>query len=404
MDIIITGLGSLSSGCQDASSLYKASIESTVNSHLMELQTHNGIIHMPVCSVQDDLIDLNELKEFRKLDRTSQLAIHASNQAWLSSGIKEKSVASEKIGVFIGTSRGPVGKWEQTFERQISGKKQLPSFSAAGTIAAISGSVSQCLNASGPSLTISSTCSSGAAAIATGASMIHSGTCDVAVVGGVESVINESILNVMNSAGLLSNHCDPQKSCKPFDRDRNGLVVGEGAAFLILESLSHATSRGAKPLAKLSGWCNGLSQSGKVGVDLTGASIASTIKNSLKMSNLCASDIDYINAHGTGTILNDLCESRALNLVDGLSEVPISSTKPITGHCLGASPVLEAVLCINVINNKRAPHTTNLRKFDSNLQLNPIMEKPLSGEFNNVLSTSLGFWGNHASLVFSKVN
>ena len=122
------------------------------------------------------------------------------------------------------------------------------------------------------------------------------------------------------------------------------------------------------------------------------------------MSNLCASDIDYINAHGTGTILNDLCESRALNLVDGLSETPISSTKPITGHCLGASPVLEAVLCINVINNKRAPHTTNLRKFDSNLQLNPIMEKPLSGEFNNILSTSLGFWGNHASLVFSKVN
>ena len=234
--------------------------------------------------------------------------------------------------------------------------------------------------------------------------MIHSGTCDIAVVGGVESVINESILNVMNSAGLLSNHCDPQKSCKPFDRDRNGLVVGEGAAFLILESLSHATSRGANPLAKLSGWCNGLSQSGKVGVDLTGASIASTIKNSLKMSNLCASDIDYINAHGTGTILNDLCESRALNLVDGLSETPISSTKPITGHCLGASPVLEAVLCINVINNKRAPHTTNLRKLDSKLQLNPIMEKPLSGEFNNVLSTSLGFWGNHASLVFSKVN
>ncbi|MEC7223982.1 MAG: beta-ketoacyl-[acyl-carrier-protein] synthase family protein, partial [Verrucomicrobiota bacterium] len=340
MDIIITGLGSLSSGCQDASSLYKASIESAVNSHLMELQTHNAIIHMPVCSVQDDLIDLNALKEFRKLDRTSQLAIHASNQAWLSSGIKEKSVASEKIGVFIGTSRGPVGKWEQTFERQISGKRQLPSFSAAGTIAAISGSVSQCLNASGPSLTISSTCSSGAAAIATGASMIHSGTCDVAVVGGVESVINESILNVMNSAGLLSNHSDHQKSCKPFDRDRNGLVVGEGAAFLILESLSHATSRGAKPLAKLSGWCNGLSQSGKVGVDLTGTSIASTIKNSLKMSNLCASDIDYINAHGTGTILNDLCESRALNLVDGLSKVPISSTKPITGHCLGASPVL----------------------------------------------------------------
>ena len=407
MDIIITGLGSLSSGCQDASSLYKASIESTVNSHLMELQTHNAIIHMPVCSVQDDLIDLNALKEFRKLDRTSQLAIHASNQAWLSSGIKEKSVASEKIGVFIGTSRGPVGKWEQTFERQISGKKQLPSFSAAGTIAAISGSVSQCLNASGPSLTISSTCSSGAAAIATGASMIHSGTCDVAVVGGVESVINESILNVMNSAGLLSNHSDHQKSCKPFDRDRNGLVVGEGAAFLILESLSHATSRGAKPLAKLSGWCNGLSQSGKVGVDLTGASIASTIKNSLKMSNLCASDIDYINAHGTSTPLGDMIELKAVKRLfeSNLNSLSISSTKSMTGHLLGAAGAVEAIFSILAIQHQEVPPTINLNTPDEGTsEFDLVPNKSKKKNIKNILSNSFGFGGTNASLIFGSID
>ena len=117
-----------------------------------------------------------------------------------------------------------------------------------------------------------------------------------------------------------------------------------------------------------------------------------------------ASDIDYINAHGTGTVLNDLCESRSINLVEGLSSVPLSSIKPITGHCLGASPALEAVLCVMIINNNKAPHTANLKNIDEKLKINPIMESPLEGEFKNVLSTSLGFWGNHASLVFSKIS
>ena len=103
-------------------------------------------------------------------------------------------------------------------------------------------------------------------------------------------------------------------------------------------------------------------------------------------------------------VLNDLCESRAINLVEGLSSVPLSSIKPITGHCLGASPALEAVLCVMVINKNKAPHTANLKNIDEKLKINPIMESPSEGEFKNVLSTSLGFWGNHASLVFSKIS
>ena len=404
MDIIITGIGSLSAGSENADALFESSINSSVETQFIDIQSHEGIISIPVNSIEDNLINVKGLEQFNKLDRTSKLAINAVDQAWQNSGINSQQIDPNKIGVFIGTSRGPVGKWEDIYKRHMSGKRQLPSFSASGTIAAISGSVSQYLKASGPSLTLSSTCSSGAAAIATGASMIYSGACDVAVVGGVESVINDSIINVMKSAGLLADSKEASKSCKPFDENRNGLVVGEGAAFLILESYQHALNRNANPLAKLSGWCNGLSQSGKVGVDLSGGSIASTILNSIKMSDIQPSDVDYINAHGTGTVLNDLCESRAINLVEGLSSVPLSSIKPITGHCLGASPALEAVLCVMVINNNKAPHTANLKNIDGNLKITPIMESPLEGEFNNVLSTSLGFWGNHASLVFSKIS
>ena len=157
MDIIITGIGSLSAGSQNADALFESSINSSVETQFIDIQSHEGIISIPVNLIEDNLINLKGLEQFNKLDRTSKLAINAVDQAWQNSGINIQQIEPNRIGVFIGTSRGPVGKWEDTFKRHMSGKRQLPSFSASGTIAAISGSVSQYLKASGPSLTLSST-------------------------------------------------------------------------------------------------------------------------------------------------------------------------------------------------------------------------------------------------------
>lgn len=403
MTISVTGIGSISSNCKTPNELLDAAVSSSIVTNPIRINTVNGKIEIPVCSIDDNELTDKKFTSFRKLDRTARLAAYAAHNAWIDSGLDKYDIDMNKVAVIIGTSRGPVGKWEETYNRQCAKIKQLPSLAASGTIASISGSISQLINASGPSFTISSTCSSSASAIALGATMVESGNCDAVLVGGVESVINESVINVMRSAGLIGKDSIPDRTCKPFDTNRNGLVVGEGAGFLVLESLAHANKRNFNSLVGIAGWNTGLSQAGKVGVQLSGESFANCIKKSLSMSDLKSTDIDYINAHGTGTKLNDLCESNAINLVDGLSNVPLSSLKPITGHCLGASPALEAILSIKSITNSIAPQTTNLLEQDPKINLNLIKGKALEKSINNVLSTSLGFWGNHASIIFSKI-
>jgi 3-oxoacyl-[acyl-carrier-protein] synthase II len=230
------------------------------------------------------------------------------------------------------------------------------------------------------------------------------GGCDVSIVGGSESVIIDAIISVMKYAGLLGYVTIDERTCKPFDVERNGLVVGEGAGFLVIESSDHVRKRGGNPLAKLSGWASALSQSGKVGVEESGSGLAKTINNTITMAKIDPSEINYINAHGTGTVLNDLCESKAFNQIGALSNVPVSSIKPITGHCLGASPALEAVLSVMSLREGSLPHTANLETADPQINLNLVKGESQVMEMNHVLSTSLGFWGNHASLLFSSVS
>jgi len=404
MDIWITGIGSICSAGAGSSALYEAALKSFINIRTIKVSSGEVKSDIPVCSVDDRSLDLSRIKGVNKLDRTSKLAIAATNEAWFQSGLNEADIDTDRVSVIAGTSRGPVGKWEETYERQISGKAQLPSLAATGTMAALSGSLSQFFGLTGTSLTLSSTCSSGASAIGIGATLINGGICDVSVVGGSESVLNQAIISVMKSAGLLGHDPEHEKTCKPFDEERNGLVVGEGAGFLIIESSDHVRKRNGKPIARLSGWSSGLSQSGKVGVEESGKGLAKTINDTIRMAEINPSEISYINAHGTGTMLNDLCESKALNNIDGLSSVPLSSVKPITGHCLGASPALEAVLSVMALKEGFSPHTTNLLRVDPQIKLNLIKDEPERIRKDHVLSTSLGFWGNHASLLFSSIS
>ena len=404
MDIWITGIGSICSAGAGSNALFNATLKSSINTRTIKVRSGEEQSNIPVCSVNDGSLCLPQFKGINKLDRTAKLAIAAANEAWLQSGLNESEIDPDRISVIAGTSRGPVEKWEETYKRQVAGKVQLPSLAATGTMAALSGSMSQFLGARGTSLTLSSTCSSGASAIGIGAGLIVAGSSDVAIVGGAESVINEAIISVMKSAGLLGNDAIDEKTCKPFDVDRNGLVVGEGAGFLVIESSDHVRKRKGNPLAKLSGWASALSLSGKVGVEESGEGLAKTINNSIIMAQIDPSEINYINAHGTGTILNDLCESKAFNQIEGLSNVPVSSIKPITGHCLGASPGLEAVLSVMSLKECYLPHTTNLENPDPQINLNLVKGTSQKVKMNHVLSTSLGFWGNHSSILFSSVS
>lgn len=362
----------------------------------------------------------------RKMDRSAQLAHAAAFEAWQSARLDTQPVAPERIGVFVGTSRGAVGKLtDAVATREVAadarrrttegheenppppvggdGCRARPSDAAHCSLANVSGMLSLAFQAHGPALTVSATCASGAAAIALAAQQILLGTVDVAIAGGAEAPLNPLVIAQLHAAGVLGHDDNPRLTCKPFDAARNGIVLGEGAGFLILESLASARRRGAQILARLSGWALAAEGSERVGMDRTGASLGRVITEALTMAGVAPTKLGYVNAHGTGTVLNDLAEANALHaaLGEAAAKLPCSSTKAVTGHCLGASAALEAVIAIRAMGEGLLPCTANCRTLDPEVKLN-LLRASVAAPAKSVLSVSAGFWGNQAALVFTK--
>ena len=361
----------------------------------------------------------------RRMDRSAQLAHAAAQEAWTGAQLDARPVAPERIGIFVGTSRGAVGKLAEAcagdFQSPSVGNESSepnrrahaqrgdwksparPSDAAHCSLANVSGMLSLAFPAHGPALTVSATCASGAAAIALAAQQILLDTVDVAIAGGAEAPLSPLVIAQLHAAGILGHDADPRLTCKPFNAARNGIVLGEGASFLILESQASARRRGVNILARLAGWALAAEGGERVGMDRTGASLSRVITEALAMAGVTPTQLSYINAHGTGTALNDLAESNALHLALGVaaSRVPCSSTKAVTGHCLGASAALEAVISIRAIQEGRLPGTANCGRPDPAVKLNLLRGGSGPVAVNSALSISAGFWGNQATLVFS---
>ncbi|MEQ2010007.1 MAG: beta-ketoacyl-[acyl-carrier-protein] synthase family protein, partial [Limisphaerales bacterium] len=354
----------------------------------------------------------------RKMDRSAQLAHAAAREAWNAAGLDTQPVAPERVGIFVGTSRGAVGTLSDSVATEVrrrtsvgndgnpppdlGGYRARPSDAAHCSLANISGMLSLAFPAHGPALTVSATCASGAAAIALAAQQILLGTVDVAISGGAEAPLHPLVIAQLHAAGILGHDADPRLTCKPFDTARNGIVLGEGAGFLVLESQASATRRGANILARLAGWSLAAEGGERVGMDRTGVSLSRVITEALAMAGVAQAQLGYVNAHGTGTVLNDLAEANALRLAlgDAASRVPCSSTKAVTGHCLGASAVLEAVIAIQAIREGRLPGTTHCGTPDPAVKLS-LPRGSTEARASSALSVSAGFWGNQAALVFS---
>ncbi len=337
----------------------------------------------------------------RRMDRSAQLAHAAAQEAWSTARLDTQSVAPERIGIFVGTSRGAVGKLADTVSAKLV-QRARPSDAAHCSLANVSGILSLAFSAHGPALTVSATCASSAAAIALAAQQILLGTVDVAIAGGVEAPLNPLVIAQLHAAGILGHDDDARLTCKPFDSARNGIVLGEGAGFLVLESQASAQRRSVNAFARLAGWALAAEGGERVGMDRTGASLSRVISEALAMAGVAPVQLDYINAHGTGTVLNDLAEANALRLALGgaASHVRCSSTKAVTGHCLGASAALEAVISIQAIQSGRLPGTVNCRTLDPEMRLTLLRATSGPTTVKSALSVSAGFWGNQAALVF----
>ncbi len=260
-------------------------------------------------------------------------------------------------------------------------------------------------NIEGPNFTTSSACSSSAFAIALGYDAIKAGRADMMIVGGADSIINKEEIDGFNEIYALSVENDkPEKASCPFSKNRDGFVIGEGAGIVILESEESAKARGAKIYAELVDYAFTNESYNIMAPKPEGEGMADTMKLAIKNAGISPSDVDYINAHGTSTMLNDLYETQAIKKVFGdyAYKIPVSSTKSMTGHTIGAAGAVESIFSILAIKDGIIPPTINLDEQDPELDLDYVPDKARKKDLNIVLSNSFAFGGHNATLVFRK--
>lgn len=354
-----------------------------------------------------DPVALFGAREARKMDRFTQFAAAVTVEALDHAGLKIDETNRDRIGVVTGTGIGGIGTLlEQTSVLLERGPERVSPFLVPMMIAdSAAGMLAIRLGVRGPNMAISTACASGNNAIGEATEIIRRGAADVMIVGGSEAAIvplSMAGLNVMTA--LSTRNDDPQTASRPFDKERDGFVMGEGAGVLILESLEHAQGRGAHILAEVSGYGTSDDAYHVSHPAENGAGAALSMKLALENADLGVNDIEYINAHGTSTSLNDKSETDAIKTVFGerAYSIPVSSTKSMTGHLLGASGALEAIFCTLAIRDGILPATINYHTPDPECDLDYIPNEPRKAAPKHVMSNSFGFGGHNATLIISR--
>ena len=349
--------------------------------------------------------DFLDRKEARRMDRFVQFASVASQEAVAKAGLNLDKEKAERVSVMIGSGIGGIITLSKELEVMLErGPSKVNPFlipMMLGDMA--SGRVSMMMGAKGPNFSAISSCATGADTIAEASELIRSGQVDVAITGGSEAPICPIGIAGFNACNALSrNNQKPQKASRPFDAKRDGFVMGEGGGILILESLEHALARGVEPLAELAGHGATADAHHITQPSPGGEGGARAMSIALSKAGLTPKDIDYINAHGTSTPMNDKYETMAIKTVFGPEayNIPISSTKSMTGHLLGASGALEAAICVLAISQGAIPPTINLDNPDPECDLDYIASNSRTGAINAAISNSLGFGGHNTCLAF----
>ncbi len=347
-------------------------------------------------------------KESKRLDRFSQFACVASKEAVNHSGLDIQNEDATKIGVIIGSGVGGIITITEQHKVLLNrGPKRVSPFLVPMMLGDMaSGQVSMMLGAKGPNFSTVSACATGADSIGEAYEMIRRGVIDVAIAGGTEAAVCPIGIAGFNSCMALStkNH-KPQSASRPFDKERDGFVLGEGAGIVILESEEHASKRNANVIAELLGYGASSDAHHVTQPHPEGEGASRAMEMALASSKTNINEIDYVNAHGTSTPLNDKFETISIKNTFGehAYKMPISSTKSMTGHLLGAAGAIESVISILTINNSVIPPTINYENPDPDCDLNYVPNQSIESDVSKVMTNSLGFGGHNSSLVFGKV-
>ena len=347
-------------------------------------------------------------KDARKMDLFIQYGVAAGVMALEDSGLQITEQNAERVGVSIGSGIGGLGLIEQNHTSLTNGgpRKLSPFFVPSTIINMAAGNLSIMKGLRGPNVAITTACTSGTHAIGFAGRMIAYGDSDVMVCVGTEKASTPMGMGGFAAAKALSTrNDDPQKASRPWDKDRDGFVLGDGAGVLVLEEYEHAKARGAKIYAELVGFGMSGDANHMTAPPEDGAGAALAMANAIKDAQLPVECIGYINAHGTSTPLGDLAELRAVKSTFGehAKKVMVSSTKSMTGHLLGAAGAIEAIITVLALRDQVAPPTINLDNPDDECDLDLVPNTARKAEFEYALSNSFGFGGTNGSLIFKRV-
>ncbi|MCC6210546.1 MAG: beta-ketoacyl-ACP synthase II [Burkholderiales bacterium] len=347
-------------------------------------------------------------KEARRMDRFIHFGIAAGMQAWQDSGNQVTAETAERFGVNFGSGIGGLPLIEETYgELQKSGPRRISPFFIPGTIInMIAGNLSIMLGAKGPNLAIVTACTTSTHCIGEAGRLIRYGEADVMIAGGSEAAVTELTMGGFASARALSTrNDDPAGASRPWDKDRDGFVMGEGAGALVLEEYEHARRRGARVYCELAGYGVSADAYHITAPAEDGDGAFRCMRNSLRDAGMNADGIDYVNAHGTSTPLGDIAETMAVKRLFGehARKLAVNSTKSMTGHLLGAAGAVEAVFSILALREQVSPPTINLHSPDPQCDLDYVPNSARRMPIRAAMSNSFGFGGTNGTLVFRQV-
>lgn len=403
--VVITGVGLVTALGLDAESTWQGLLKGTSGvSHISRFDATKFSTRIAAEIKNFDPLAYVDAKNARKMDRFILYAIAASDNALCSSGLKITGQNSHRVGVYIGSGIGGFGTIEQEHKNFLKkGPRKISPFFIPASIANLAaGQVSIRLKTAGPNSATATACSAGAHAIGDSFKIIERGAADVMIAGGSEAAITPMGIGGFAAMRALSTRNDePEKASRPFEQDRDGFVVGEGAGILVLEELEHARSRGVPVYAEIVGYGMSGDAYHITAPPEDGSGAMRVMQATLEDAGVEPQQIDYINAHGTSTRPNDRIETRAIKAVFGehARKLLVSSTKSMTGHLLGAAGGLEGGISALAIRDKIVPPTINLETPDQECDLDYVPGQARRAEIRYCLSNSFGFGGTNACIL-----